>query len=159
MEYFLLKPFQGGMKLRKVGKNRDFLSCSVVRKGELPDFTMSPEPLISNRLKELIEMYLPSMEFGPCILEGGDGPELWTLQVKEADTSQALYRPDGSVSAVSPMGRIPIFMVPNYKKISYIVNLALAESILRRGFVNLGLERIETLGGDKIWTFPTEQTE
>ena len=46
------------------------------------------------------------------------------------------------------MGLTPIFMVPNYKKVSYVVNLALAESLLRRGYVNLGLERIETMGGD-----------
>lgn len=148
MEYFLLNPFQGGLRLKKLEKTKDYLSCKPVRKGDMPDFTLNPEPLVSNRLKELIEMYLPSMEFGPCILEGGDGPELWTFQVKEADAKRALYRPDGTVRAVAPMGRMPIFTVPNYKKISYIVNLALAESMLRRGYVNLGLEKIETLGGD-----------
>ena len=46
------------------------------------------------------------------------------------------------------MGLLPVFLVPNYKKVSYVINLALAESLLRRGYVNLGLERIETLGGE-----------
>ncbi len=36
-------------------------------------------------------------------------------------------------------------MVPNYKKVSYVVNLPLAESLLRRGYVNMELERIETV--------------
>ena len=67
---------------------------------------------------------------------------------KEQAPEEAQFSPDGSVSAVRPMGLTPIFMVPNYKKVSYVVNLALAESLLRRGYVNLGLERVETMGGD-----------
>ena len=44
---------------------------------------------------------------------------------------------------------MPLFMVPNYKKVSYVINLALAECLLRRGYLNLELERIGTLGGEQ----------
>lgn len=148
MEYFLMKPFEGGSKFKIINNDPDILICRMVRKGELPDFTVQPLPLISGRFKELLEQYLPSMDFTPCVQEGEDSPVLWAFQPRKQETEKARFHLDGSVSAVRPMGLVPIFMVPNYKKDSYVINLALAESLLRRGYVNLGLERVETLGGD-----------
>ena len=148
MEYFLLKPFEGGCRMKMKNHDKDILICSMEKKGEEPDFTLSPCPLISNRFKELLEQYLPNMDFIPCVMEGREKPDFWAFHPKEQAVENARFCPDGSVSAVKPMGLLPVFLVPNYKKVSYVINLALAESLLRRGYVNLGLERIETLGGD-----------
>lgn len=147
MEYFLLKPFEGGCRVKIKNHDKDILICSIAKKGEEPDFTLSPCPLISNRFKELLEQYLPDMEFTPCVIEGTEKPDFWAFHPKEQTVDHARFLPDGAVSAVEPMGLLPVFVVPNYKKVSYVINLALAESLLRRGYVNLGLERIETLGG------------
>lgn len=149
MEYFLMKPFAGGCKLKIVNHDKDILLCAVTKKGELPDFALRPCPLISNRFKELLEQYIPSMDFTPCVIEGEGSPALWSFQPVLQEVSRARFRQDGSVSAVQPMGLWPLFTVPNYKKVSYVINLALAESLLRRGYVNLELERIETIGGGK----------
>ena len=148
MEYFLLKPFEGGCRFKIVNHDKDILICSMVKKGEARHYSHLPCPLISNRFKELLEQFLRDMDFIPCVIEGQDQPDYWGFHPKEQDVKKARFGPDGSVTAVGPMGLTPIFMVPNYKKVSYVVNLALAESLLRRGYVNLGLERVETMGGD-----------
>lgn len=145
MEYFLMKPYEDGCKLKVVNNDPDIIICKVTKKGDMPDFAIHPIPLISDRFKELLEQYLPSMEFSPCLLEGKGKPDFWAFTPRELDTELAVYEPDGSVKAVAPMGFLPIFAVPNYKKVSYVVNRALAESLLRRGYVNVTLERIETL--------------
>lgn len=145
MEYFLLKPFEGGRRFKQTNHDKDILICSVIKESEAPDFTLHPCPLLSDRFKELLERYLPSMNFIPCVMEGKGKPEFWAFHPKEQAAENARFQPDGSVSAVQPMGLTPIFKVSNYKKDSYVINLALAESLLRRGYVNLGLERIETL--------------
>ncbi len=148
MEYFVMKPFTGGCRLKIVNQDPDILICNVTKKGELPDFTLRPCLLISDRFKELLEQFLPSMDFTPCVREGEGDPFLWSFRPPALDAELAGFREDGSVSAVQPMGLMPVFMVPNYKKISYVINLALAESLLRRGYLNLELERIGTLGGE-----------
>ncbi len=147
MEYFLLRPFEEGCRFKVINHDKDILICSMTRKGEAPDFTLRPCPLVSDRVKGLLEQYLPSMDFVPCMLEGEEKPGYWAFAPKEQGAENARFGPDGSVLAVRPLGLVPIFTVPNYKKVSYVINLALAESLLRRGFLNLGLERIETLGG------------
>lgn len=145
MEYFLMKPYEGGQAIRRVNHDKEVMVFRVTKKGEEPDFTLRPCPLISNRFKELLEQYLPDMEFTPCVEEETGEPRFWMFNPKEQPPEEAKFLPDGSVCAVRPMGLTPVFMVPNYKKVSYVVNLALAESLLRRGYVNLGLERIETV--------------
>ncbi len=145
MEYFLLKPFEGGCRFKIINQDKDILICSMTRKGEAPDFTLHPCPLISNRFKELLEQYLRDMDFIPCVMEGEETPDYWAFHPKEQAVENARFRPDGAVSAVCSMGLTPIFIVPNYKKVSYVINLALAESLLRRGYVNLGLERLEKM--------------
>ena len=145
MEYFLMKPYQGGQAIRQVNHDKEVMVFRVTKKGDAPDFTMRPRPLISNRFKELMEQYLPDMEFIPCVEEETGEPRFWMFHPKEQPPEEAQFSPDGSVCAVRPMGLTPIFMVPNYKKVSYVVNLPLAESLLRRGYVNMELERIETV--------------
>ncbi len=148
MDYFLLKPFEEGCRFRIINHDKDILICTMTRKGEAPDFTLHPCPLISDRFKELLEQYLRNMDFIPCVIEGQDTPDYWAFHPREQSVENARFRPDGSVSAVRPMGLTPIFTVPNYKKVSYVINLALAEGLLRRECLNLGLERIEQIGGD-----------
>ncbi len=148
MEYFLMKPFEGGCRFKIINHDKDILICRMTKKGEAPDFTIHPCPLISDRFKELLEQYLPGLDFTPCVMEGEEKPDYWAFHPREQAAEDARFRPDGSVSAVRSMGLMPVFMVPNYKKVSYVINLALAESLLRRGYVNLELERIETLGGE-----------
>lgn len=147
MEYFLLKPFQGGCKLKLVNQDREIHICKKVKEGDPPDFTLQPMPLISDRFKMLLEQYLPSMEFIPCVLEGEGAADFWEPVLKELDPESARSLPDGTVTAVPDLGLLPAVVIPNYKKTSYVVNLALAESLLRRGYVNLELEKIECLEG------------
>lgn len=151
MEYFLLKPHTGGYKLKQVNQDPDILICKAVKQGDMPDFTLHPVPLISDRFKVLLEQYLPAMEFVPCLLEGEGKADFWQPKLKVLGVEQAEYWPDGTVKAVPCLGLQPIVSIPNYKKVSYVVNLMLAESLLRRGYVNLELERIETLGGEAVW--------
>ena len=97
MEYFLLKPFEGGCRFKIVNHDKDILICSMVKKGEAPDFTLHPCPLISNRFKELLEQFLRDMDFIPCVIEGQDQPDYWGFHPKEQDVKKARFGPDGSV--------------------------------------------------------------
>lgn len=144
MEFYLLKPYEGNGRLKLINRDTDILIGRQVKEGELPDFIVKPLPLISDRVKLLLEQYLPSMEFTPFLLEGKDTPEMWGFHPKPLDGKQARYDVDGTVEALCYRGLLPVFTIPNYKKISYVVSLALAESLLRRGFVNLGLKRLNT---------------
>lgn len=149
MEYFRMMPFEEGNRIKIVNKDPDLLICRIGGDGEIPDFTQQPVPLISTRFKELLEKYLPAMDFKPCLEEGKSEPSLWTFEPKELPAPQARFAQDGAVLAVGGIGLYPAVRVANYKKDSYLISLALAESLLRRGIVNLELERIETLGGMK----------
>lgn len=144
MEYFLLKPFEASLSLKLVNHDPDILICKITKQGEMPDFTLHPVPLISDRFKELLEQYMPSMDFTPCLIEGRGKADFWRPEVKDLEVSRAQFWPEGVVKAVPNLGVLPIVRIPNYKKVSYVINLALAESLLRRQYVNLELEKLET---------------
>ena len=100
MEYFVMKPFAGGCRLKIVNQDPDILICNVTKKGELPDFTLRPCLLISDRFKELLEQFLPSMDFTPCVREGEGDPFLWSFRPPALDAELAGFREDGSVSEI-----------------------------------------------------------
>lgn len=110
------------------------------------------EHLLSSRLKQLFEQYLPPQPWRPCVFvnpEKKDQRTFWFLPAlpytpKRVDTASngipcAIYADEPDFARKSP----GIFCVHGSKGASYlIVHLSVAESILRRGICGLELVRL-----------------
>ncbi len=110
------------------------------------------EHLLSERLKDLIEQYLPEQFWRPCVfvdLKRKEQKTFWFLPTLPYAPKRVDMAPNGIPDAIyieacdfakSSPG---IFCVRNRNGASFlIVHLSVAESILRRGICGLKLERI-----------------
>ena len=107
--------------------------------------------VISNRLKELLALYLPLYDFIPVVYyvyepETGKKEQeaLWRFKPPVCDKYEAVYGDDGTVSRiVYAESSAPVFGVcaPKERR-SVITELSVAESILRRSMFGLTLRRV-----------------
>ncbi|AIQ14228.1 hypothetical protein [Paenibacillus durus] len=117
------------------------------------DFMESPFPLVSDRLMKLMKVYVPECRFKPAALIN---PELQLqknyylpfLEEIEALSPRSEFNLDRSVlkSAVLQEERIrgkKIFKVSGVATPLLVIRLDAAESILRRDFTGIRLERAE----------------
>jgi hypothetical protein len=104
--------------------------------------------LISERLKLLLEQYLPEYDFEPVVYFDRDKEEhivFWEFKPPLYEDFQAVYRNDGIISHISfPIVNAPIvFTVRSPKKVrSIVVRMAVAESVLRRGIFGVKFTKI-----------------
>ena len=104
--------------------------------------------LISDRLKLLMEMYMPKYDFQPVVyLDTSKGEQMvfWRFRPPAYDGYEADYKNDGVVSHISFMGdRYPIVFTARSPKgvRSIVVRLAVAESALRRCILGLKFTRV-----------------
>lgn len=151
MDYFLVK--QKGIKpfiqqdileeeeatICKVNDVKPFHSIDYIKKGNL----------VSNRLKELLELYQQKEIFRPYIFVNLDAQEektFWYWKVAEYQPKVFQCGIDGYVEKLEVYeDRVPrMFQVHSERGVvSTIIHLSIAESILRRGY--LGLELIPVL--------------
>jgi len=163
MDYFLIKQ-QGTISIPKEPKTDDCLSdepsVRIIGNGFSSDILnqldkfdyIAGEHLISDRLKRLIEQYLPEQLWRPCVfvdLENKKQKTFWFLPSLPYIPKQVIPASNGIPAAVYVdakdfAGKSPgIFCVRSSKGSSFlIVHLAIAESILRRGICGLELVRM-----------------
>ena len=104
--------------------------------------------LISERLKLVIERYLPKYDFQPVVYVDSPRNELmvfWRFKPAYFDGFQADFRSNGIVSSISFPEEIgPLIFTARSRKSaqSTIVRLAVAESILRRCIFGVKFTRI-----------------
>jgi len=104
--------------------------------------------LISERLKSLMELYMPKYDFKPVIYWDTAKKEqaiFWRFRPPFYEEYQATYRNDGIVSYISlPNNSAPIvFTARSPKGIqSIVVRMAVAESALHRSILGLKFTRL-----------------
>ena len=108
---------------------------------ELIDY-IADENLISDELKNLMEMYLPKLEYESVKKEG---KIFWKFNPPVYEGCGVEYNNDiiSKISFIS--NTIPLaFTISSPKRKYVIVRLAIVESILRRGILGLKFRRIST---------------
>ncbi|KGR87811.1 hypothetical protein [Lysinibacillus boronitolerans] len=129
----------------------------VLEKGEMvyTDLIEKPIMLISDAVKQLVEKYVPNMPFKAVVLT--DMPKLmqtlyWLVippRVRCLST-QTEFHLDGTLKklVIDEQLAAPysFFQIEGIKEQFIVVNIELAESILRRDFRGIRLQKIQTEG-------------
>ncbi|WP_017815001.1 hypothetical protein [Paenibacillus shenyangensis] len=173
MEYFILKQDQRLMNTAQpqrvsqllpqelllperhnalVGMNLYF----TVQKGGLmepADYIQHPLPLMSDAMKKLLTIWEPAIRSYPVTLNDTERIEhkLYWLMLPpsvHALTEETSFYPDGSLKRLilnaQQLEEYSVCQLAGIRERIILVNLGLAESILRRDYDGICLERIET---------------
>jgi len=129
----------------------------VLEKGEMvyTDFIEKPIMLISDAVKQLVEKYVPNMPFKAVVLT--DMPKLmqalyWLVIPPKVRclSAQTEFHLDGTLKklVIDEQLAAPysFFQIEGIKEQFIVVNIELAESILRRDFRGIRLQKIQTEG-------------
>ncbi|MCM3340837.1 MULTISPECIES: hypothetical protein [unclassified Paenibacillus] len=119
---------------------------------EYVDFIERPVPLLSDKLKQLIEKFLPRQQYYPVGLV--DFARMrqdvyWlTLPLRiNCLSDKSEYHRNGMLKRPvldrDKAGNRPLFQIDHIYETILIVNLSLAESILRRDFYGLKLKKLD----------------
>lgn len=121
---------------------------------ELPDIVNKPCFMIANDMKKIWQLYVPHMTFkGVQVFsideEDRTAPLYWVPvceEVKCLHPSTRLYDYGGIEELVLEKDAIQdkaIFKIGDCKEYKIIISLAVAESLLRRGFYGLAFEQVK----------------
>ncbi|WP_438347725.1 serine protease [Paenibacillus sp. FA6] len=116
-----------------------------------PDYLERPLPLLSDRLKQLIEIYCPRMPYEPIGLL--DVKRLrhetyWLMEPQQSAclSQQSQFHPNGSLKElvidVQKVDGQMLFQIDGIRETIIVVHLAVAESLLRRDFQGIKLTRV-----------------
>lgn len=131
--------------------NLQFLVEKAERVVEV-DFIEKPIPLMSDRLKQLIEKFSPKLKFQPAglmNLEKGEQYWYWLASFPKVACLSAAseFHLNGTMKRIvidtAKAGNHPIFQLESPLGHYIVVNLMLAESMLRRDFTGLKLTSVE----------------
>lgn len=116
-----------------------------------PDFLEFPLPLVSDSMKALLEKYMPELEWKAAILtdfQKARQDVYWVLRPPVVDclSSQTEWYPDHTLKQlVLKHGKIEssIFRIAGLLEARIYINLAVAESLLRRPFTGVRVQKVE----------------
>lgn len=147
MRYFVMESINNEMPRQSQGGKPE-----VRQVPDLSDFYgidyVARDGLISDRLKLLIELYMPGYDFKPVAFLDMNKPEqiiFWEFNPTLYNDCQADYRNNGLLSHISlnSDNAPPVFSMRSPKGLySIIVHISVAESILRRNILGLKLTRL-----------------
>ncbi|MFK4303943.1 hypothetical protein ABH892_004071 [Paenibacillus sp. RC254] len=128
-----------------------FLDVHTDQRTIYPDFLEFPLPLMSDRLKALLEKYMPGLEWKAAILtdfQQARQDVYWMLRPPIVDCVSAQtewYPNDVLKHLVLKKGDIPspVFRIAGLIEPHIYIHLAVAESLLRRSFTGIRVQRIE----------------
>ncbi|WP_155591527.1 serine protease [Lysinibacillus cavernae] len=120
------------------------------------DFIEKPIALFSDAVKQLVEKYVPSMPFKAVVLT--DMPKLmqtlyWLVIPPKVPclSSQTEFHLDGTLKKLvideTIAAPYSFFQIEGIKENYIVINIELAESILRRAFQGIRLHKVQTAGG------------
>lgn len=125
------------------------------RQSDYVDFIERPVALLSDKLKQLIERYEPRCSFKPVILaeiaKGKQTPYWLAIPPKVSCLApETSFQQDGTLKNLvideALAAPYPFFQVEGIHETFLVINIELAESILRRGFRGITLQRVDTIG-------------
>ncbi|MCX7746064.1 MAG: serine protease [Clostridia bacterium] len=120
---------------------------------EYIDFIERPVPLVSDHLKEVIEMYQGDTLFKPVVLTDAKRmrQDLYWLTVptrRECLSSESVFHKDRTLKKLvinkAKIAFFHVFMVEGVLEDLIIIDQDVAESILRRDFFGIALRKVET---------------
>ncbi|MCL1873566.1 MAG: pentapeptide repeat-containing protein [Clostridiales bacterium] len=148
MHYYTMEP-AGALLLPAAagGENTELVLVSDFKHFNDIDYDARSE-LISERLKLLMEQYLPEYDFEPVVFYDKEKDKqtiYWRFQPPLYEDFHTTYRSDGIVKSISfPINDAPIvFTVRSPKAVrSIVVRMAVAESILRRSILGVKFTKV-----------------
>ncbi|WDM22933.1 hypothetical protein [Paenibacillus polymyxa] len=128
-----------------------FLAVHTDPRTVYPDFLEFPLPLVSDSMKALLEKYMPGLEWKAAILtdfQQARQDVYWVLRPPVVDclSSQTEWYPDHTLKQlVLKHGKIEssIFRIAGLLEAHIYINLAVAESLLRRPFTGVRVQKVE----------------
>lgn len=129
------------------GEGVEVIIASSVSRFNETDYDARSE-LISERLKLMMELFMPEYNFSPVVyLDSAKDEQMifWRFRPPIYEKYQATFRNDGIVSHISFRGsHAPIvFTMRSPKGIrSIVVRMAVAESVLRRSILGLKFTKV-----------------
>lgn len=128
-----------------------FLAVHTDPRTIYPDFLEFPLPLVSDRLKALLEKYLPGLEWKAAILTNFQQARqdvYWVLRPPLVDclSAQTEWYPNETLKRlVLRQGKMesPVFRIGGLIEPHIYIHLSVAESLLRRSFTGIQVQRIE----------------
>ena len=104
--------------------------------------------IISDRLKSLIQMYIPSMEFDPVVFASTDGiinAQFWSFIPPKHDDIETIYKGNGLITHIKLIGdkRPLVFSAisPRGNR-SVVVQMAIVESAYRRSILGVRFTKL-----------------
>jgi hypothetical protein len=148
MRYYVMEP-TGTILLPAAPKdeNAAVIAASDLGRFSDIDYDMRSE-LISDRLKMLIERYMPKFAFEPIVyldLAKQEQAVFWRFRPAHYTDYQAAFRNDGIVSRISfsNYNAPVVFTARSPKGIrSIVVRMAVAESVLRRCILGVKFTKV-----------------
>jgi len=123
----------------------------------LADYVETPMPLVSDALKKLLIMYDSKLETTPLYfndLKRGKQYLYWKVEIPVANrciAERETIRRDGLITDLvidEKMAKyLNVFSVKDNQKMIWIINLVVAESLLRRGLCGFRLKEVKTWKG------------
>lgn len=160
MEYFILRQDQSitnPIIPFKTDLDDNFVCSSVFGEVEEKenalylDYLEKPKRIVSDDLKELLAKYEDNLEFTAIVftdVKKGTQRVHWLMDIvkKNCISDETAYYPDGQIKelVIDPkkVELDCIFQVDGKKESFTIVNLDVAESMLRRPFLGIQLQRV-----------------
>jgi len=147
MRFYVMEQ-SGNVLIPAVDDDMEIIETSDVDRFVDIDFDARSK-FVSERLKLLLEKYLPRYEFVPVFIIESEDKILnyWKFMPPAFDGYNAQYRNDGLISHISFMPdveKLPIaFTAISPKGVkSIVVRMAVAESALRRGILGVKFTKI-----------------
>ena len=148
MLYFVMEPMDGILlPVAPKSEKAEVIATSDLSRFSEIDYDVRSN-LISERLKLIMERFMPKYDFKPVVYVDSPKNEImvfWRFKPDLYDDCQADFRQNGIVSQISFPGEIGplIFTVRSSRGVqSTVVRLAVAESILRRCIFGVKFTRI-----------------
>ncbi|GAA3346572.1 hypothetical protein GCM10017717_16460 [Deinococcus persicinus] len=160
MEYFILRQdlsILNPIIPLKTDLDENFVCSSVfgevVEKGNSVylDYLDKPRRIVSDNLKALLMKYEDNLGFTAIVftdIKKGTQRVYWLMDIVKKDciSHETAYYPDGGIKelVIDPkkVELDCIFQVESHKEAFTIINLDVAESILRRPFLGIQLQRV-----------------
>lgn len=128
-----------------------FLAVHTDQRTIYPDFLEFPIPLVSDRLKVLLEKYMPGLEWEAAILtdfQQARQDVYWVLRPPIIDclSAQTEWYPNDTLKRlVLRQGEMesPVFRIEGLIEPHIYIHLSVAESLLRRSFTGIRVQRVE----------------
>ncbi|MED0679991.1 serine protease [Aneurinibacillus thermoaerophilus] len=121
-------------------------------KNEYVDFIQKPIPLLSDKLKQIIEKYAPGLYVKPVVLVDRKRMRqalYWMMIPPCIDclSERSEFHKDGTIKRLvideTRAAFTPLFQIEGIMEKYIVINLAVAESLLRRDFTGIRLAKVE----------------